>query len=113
VEIEQLICITMMGLLRRLRVKHYILLGIVGIVLAEYFGVFRHLKEKNFDTEFVYPLAGDVSRYVAQLKAGQTPSATPVFKHEYYMYKHPKAGVYSISVRKTYPPSKIEIFPFP
>ena len=80
----------MMGLLKRLKVKHYLLLAILSVILAEYFGIFRHLKEKDYDTEFTYPLSGDVSRYVEQLKAGKTPSATPVFKHEYYMYKHPK-----------------------
>ena len=84
----------MMGLLRRLKVKHYIVLGIVGVFLAEYFGIFRHLKEKDFETAFVYPLAGDVSRYVEQLKAGKTPAVPPIFKHDYYMYKHPKAGAY-------------------
>ncbi len=81
-----------MGLLRRFKVKHYLLLGIGSLILAEYLGLFRHLKEKDYDTEFTYPLAGDVSRYVNQLKAGKTPSVAPVFKHEYYMYKHPKAG---------------------
>jgi beta-1,3-galactosyltransferase / beta-1,3-N-acetylglucosaminyltransferase len=79
-----------MGLLKRLKVKHYILLAIFSVILAEYFGIFRHLKEKDFDKEFSYPLNGDVTRYVDQLKAGQTPSASPVFKHDYYMYKHPK-----------------------
>ena len=74
-----------MGLLKRLKVKHYLLLAILSVILAEYFGIFRHLKEKDYDTEFTYPLSGDVSRYVEQLKAGKTPSATPVFKHEYYM----------------------------
>jgi len=84
----------MMGLLRRLKVKHYLLLGIASFILAEYLGLFRHLKEKDYDTEFTYPLAGDVSRYVNQLKAGKTPAVAPVFKHEYYMYKHPKAGLW-------------------
>ncbi len=83
-----------MGLLRRLKVKHYLLLGIASLILSEYLGLFRHLKEKDYDSEFTYPLAGDVSRYVNQLKAGKTPAVAPVFKHEYYMYKHPKAGLW-------------------
>jgi len=79
-----------MGLFKRLKVKHYILLAILSVILAEYFGLFRHLKEKDLAKEFSYPLNGDVSVYVEQLKAGKTPSAAPVFKHDYYMYKHPK-----------------------
>ena len=49
--------------LKKLKVKHWVLIIIVSGFLLEYFGVFRQLNERSYEKEFSYPIEGDISRY--------------------------------------------------
>lgn len=76
-------------IVKRLKVKHWIFISIISFLLLHYFGVFILLRESSFH-EFKYPVDGDISRYVSELKKGERPSLTPVYHHDYYLDKHPK-----------------------
>lgn len=76
-------------ILKKLKVKHWILILVTLFSLCEFFGVFRMLKEESFVADFSYPLKGDIFRYVEQMKRGEVPSVAPVYQHDYYLLKHP------------------------
>jgi len=75
--------------LKKLKKKHWGLVTVGVFILLEFFGVFRMLKEESFHADFSYPLEGDVSSYVEQMKRGETPVVNPIYKHEYFLLKHP------------------------
>jgi len=76
--------------LKKLKVKHWVLIIIVSGFLLEYFGVFRQLNERSYEKEFSYPIEGDISRYVDEMKRGDTPSLEPFMNHNYYILKNPR-----------------------
>jgi hypothetical protein len=68
--------------LTRIKVKHVIGLALLFSSLA-YFGVFTHLFERDYFTEFTYPLEGDVTRYVEQLKNEGFSDRAPINVYNY------------------------------
>lgn len=53
------------------------LAGLTGLYFCYYFGLFTHFLERDFYTDFDYPLAGDVYEYAKQLRRGEQPSVAP------------------------------------
>jgi len=75
--------------LKRLRAKHWIVISVIALSLLHYFGVFIMVREQSFN-EFKYPLEGDLSKYISEMKRGDKPSMAPIYHHDYYFDKHPK-----------------------
>lgn len=74
---------------RRVRVK-YVLLAILGLLVLDYFGTFTHIFEKDFYTEFHYPLDGDVPHYVYQVRHGHVADTPPLNTFNYTFLYNPK-----------------------
>ena len=53
------------------------------LVLCEMLGVFRHMLELDYATQFTYPLDGDVSSYVNMMLNGQQSPVTPLESHQF------------------------------
>lgn len=70
----------------RIRRRHVIVVFIVTITL-HILGVFTHLFEKNFYTDFNYPYEGDVYAIVQQLKNNVTPNVPPINSYNYKFIK--------------------------
>ncbi|KAL1494276.1 hypothetical protein ABEB36_009900 [Hypothenemus hampei] len=51
------------------------------------FGVFHHILEKDFYTDFHYPYDGNIEEVIMQLKNNQTPSIPPLNSYNFYFYK--------------------------
>lgn len=73
---------------RRLYVKlfRYSCLLISIVFLLNYFGIFLHLFETNFE-HFKYPFDGDAPALCYQLRKGQKPDVEPINNHT-YSYRH-------------------------
>lgn len=59
--------------------------------LVFFFGLHIRIREKDFFTQFSYPIVGDVSHYAEKMKNGERPSVKPVYNHDYSFYKTPNA----------------------
>lgn len=67
----------------KLRVKHIVFSTLLVLLLA-YFGAFTHIFEENyFDYFDNYPLEGDITHYVDQLKRNLKPSVDPINEYKY------------------------------
>jgi len=55
-----------------------ILFGIFAVGLLNFFGVFTHIFEEDFDQSFHYPYDGDISEFIAQLRNKEKPSVSPI-----------------------------------
>ncbi|XP_054285181.1 beta-1,3-galactosyltransferase brn [Macrosteles quadrilineatus] len=76
----KLIIIEIMLYLRRRKV---IVVGFIIFFVLVYMGVFTHLFERDFYTEFEYPLEGDVSVYVQEMRDGHKPSHEPINEYNF------------------------------
>lgn len=63
---------------------------LIIIFFIYYFGGFTHFFEKDYYSEFSYPFEGDITRYVEQLKIGETPSLKPLNTPAYNFIINPK-----------------------
>jgi hypothetical protein len=70
---------TKMGirLVSRLKIK-YITVTVLLIITLQYFGVFTHIFELDFYTNFNYPLEGNIQKYVLQLRNMEVPDVAPI-----------------------------------
>lgn len=74
----------------RFRLKYIIWLFLIVLTL-DFFGVFTHIFEIDFNTDFHYPLDGDVVKYAMQVRRGQKPDVPPINGYNYtflYDCKH-------------------------
>jgi hypothetical protein len=89
----------------RVRLKLLVLLPPLLLIL-NYCGVFTHLFEKDYFTEFTYPLEGDIQHYVEQLKGGGLSEQAPinVYNYTFLMDCHEKChnGQQFLDVRLVY-----------
>ena len=53
------------------------------LLLCEFLGVFRHMLELDYDTQFTYPLDSEVSFYVNLMLSGQQSPVTPLESHQF------------------------------
>jgi len=53
------------------RLKYLIPAVLLGVILVDQTGVLLHMSEKDFHTEFQYPLKGDIKVYMEQLRMGK------------------------------------------
>lgn len=71
----------------RVNNKHKALFaGLTTLYLFYYLGVFTHIFEKDFNTEFEYPLGGDVLEYVKQMRRGEQPTVAPINWYNFSYY---------------------------
>ncbi|XP_055382428.1 beta-1,3-galactosyltransferase brn [Condylostylus longicornis] len=70
----------------RFKIK-YFLFGIICVFLIDFFGIFTHLFELNFETSFSYPLDGDVLRYAHQIRYNQERDVEPINFYNYTFLK--------------------------
>ena len=97
-----------MRLLHKIKLKYFIPVSVIIFFLCDYMGVFVHMREKDFHTEFTYPLEGDLYSWIGQLKRGERPDVEPINDHSYTILKHAKSkcveedGVHYISLRVIY-----------
>ncbi|XP_063234706.1 beta-1,3-galactosyltransferase brn isoform X2 [Bacillus rossius redtenbacheri] len=68
--------------LKKIKIK-YMVASLVTLVLLEYFGAFTHIFERNFYVEFDYPLEGDITPYIEQLKNKEKPDIQPLNVYNY------------------------------
>ncbi|KAF4526801.1 hypothetical protein B566_EDAN016628 [Ephemera danica] len=68
--------------LSRVKLKVFLLLVPVALIL-NYCGVFTHLFEKDYFTEFTYPLEGDITHYIDQLRSGGLSEQPPINVYNY------------------------------
>ena len=66
-------------------IKRKIILGLIlaaiVIYLIEYSGLFTMVRELDYRTEFKYPIEGDITRYIAEMKQGSNLSIKPFDNH--------------------------------
>ncbi|XP_063699288.1 beta-1,3-galactosyltransferase brn [Culicoides brevitarsis] len=60
-----------------LKFKNLICLTII-LLLLNYFGAFTHLFERDFYSDFKYPMEGEVLKYARQLRNAKVPSVQPI-----------------------------------
>lgn len=77
--------------MKKVKLKQWILLITSAFVLFFFFGLHIRIKEKDFYTQFSYPVVGDVSSYAENMKKGEEPLVKPVYNHDYTFYKTPNA----------------------
>lgn len=67
----------------RFRIKY--ICGILAVLfLLDFFGVFTHLFEINFNNrDFNYPLEGDVIKYANKMRHGERPNVAPINIYNY------------------------------
>lgn len=66
----------------RFRVK-CIVAAVALLLLFNYFGVFTHMFELDFNVDFSYPMVGDVRKYAQQMRHGQRPDRPPINMYNY------------------------------
>lgn len=66
----------------RLKLK-YVTVTILVIITLQFFGVFTHIFELDFYTNFSYPLEGDIQKYVLQLRNMEIPDVVPINVYNY------------------------------
>ncbi|GAB0095749.1 Beta-1,3-galactosyltransferase brn [Sergentomyia squamirostris] len=70
------------------RVKHLLAVLVVFLIL-NFFGAFTHIFEKDFYTEFQYPLDGDIPRFADQVRRGQKPEVPPITVYNHTFVHNP------------------------
>ncbi|XP_029047508.1 beta-1,3-galactosyltransferase brn [Osmia bicornis bicornis] len=73
---------TCVRLIRKIRLK-YICICIGFIALLDFFGVFTHIFEITYDSNFVYPYEGDVHEFVNALRHNEKPVVDPINNYNY------------------------------
>lgn len=65
--------------------QKYVICGVIFLFILDYFGVFTHLFEIEFDENFRYPYDGDINEFVQRLQQGLKPDMEPinVYNHSY------------------------------
>lgn len=59
----------------------------LSLIVMVYFGVFTHLFETDFYTDFSYPLESDTALLVSEIRNGKPPTQDPINKYNYtYIY---------------------------
>ena len=103
------ICHLTMRLLHKVKLKYLIPVGVALFFFCDHMGVFTHLRERDFHTEFTYPLEGDLFTWMGQMKRGEPPAVDPINDHgDYTILKHAKSkcveedGVHYVSLRLIY-----------
>ena len=78
--------------MRLIKIKHIaVLILLFGIFLIiSKSGVLLHFYAKDYYKEFSYPLEGDVTQYMEEMKSGKDPSIKPINQHDYMMLKQAK-----------------------
>ena len=78
--------------MRPLKIKHVaFLISILGIlILISKTGVLLHLYAKDYFKEFTYPLEGDITPFMEEMRSGGNPSVEPINSHDYLMIKQAK-----------------------
>ncbi|RZF38003.1 hypothetical protein LSTR_LSTR006402 [Laodelphax striatellus] len=72
---------------RSLRSKLKYFLVIFVLCFAYFFGVFTHVFEKDYFSDFTYPLEGDIVEYANQLKNNRKPDEAPINEYNFsYLY---------------------------
>lgn len=69
--------------LRRLCKAKTLICCTIFLYILNYFGAFKHILERDFYTDFNYPLEGDILKYVRQLRNGETPTVLPINIYNY------------------------------
>lgn len=69
-------------LLSRLKIK-YVTVTVLLYLTFQYFGVFTHIFELDFYTNFNYPLEGDIQKYVLQLRNMEVPDVATINMYNY------------------------------
>lgn len=68
----------------RLFKRHFLYICVIlGIIFIYYIGLFTHLFEKDYYTEFSYPLEGEITFYVNQIRKGEKPIRAPINSYNY------------------------------
>lgn len=66
-----------------IRIK-YLLIIVAGIIICDYFGVFKHALEDDFNTNFKYPLDNpNIEVYANQSRHGKIPEVPPINSYNY------------------------------
>lgn len=75
----------------RFRIKYLLLFAIICVILRV-FGVFTHIFEHDYFTNFEYPYNGDIHTSVLQLRYNQKPDIQPInlYKYDYIKDCHHK-----------------------
>lgn len=78
--------------MRPLKIKHItFLISILGIlILISKSGVLLHFYAKDYFKEFTYPLEGDITQFMEEMRSGGNPSVEPINPHDYLMIKQAK-----------------------
>lgn len=78
--------------MRPLKIKHItFLISILGIlILISKSGVLLHFYAKDYFKEFTYPLEGDITPFMEEMRSGGNPSVEPINSHDYLMIKQAK-----------------------
>lgn len=65
----------------------YVIITTVFITVINYFGILHHLFEKDFDSNFDYPLNVDIIPLIDQLRNNKIPSISPINMYNYSFSK--------------------------
>lgn len=76
-------------LIKRSRIK-YLLIIIVTVFVLDFFGVFTHYFEVDFNKEFSYPIEGDVIKYAKQIRYNHKPDVEPINIYNYTYISNPQ-----------------------
>ena len=78
--------------MRALKIKHIaFLISILGIYfIISKSGILLHYYAKDYFKEFTYPMEGDITQYMNEMKSGKDPSVDPINHHDYIMIKQAK-----------------------
>uniref|UniRef100_A0A336LJU9 Hexosyltransferase n=1 Tax=Culicoides sonorensis TaxID=179676 RepID=A0A336LJU9_CULSO len=71
------------SILRRIFKAKFIIISSFFIYIFYYFGIFTHIFERDFYSDFDYPLQGDVPKFVKLLRNGKLPNVKPINSYEY------------------------------
>lgn len=65
------------------KIKLYVCVLIALVTLLDFFGVFTHLFEIPYDSNFAYPYEGDVREFVNALRRNEKPAVEPINEYDY------------------------------
>lgn len=66
--------------------QKWISIILLSLYILDVFGVFTHLYELDFYSEFQYPLEGDVTKYAYQLRFNDVAGKSPINMYNYNFY---------------------------
>lgn len=69
--------------LNKIRLKYLIPSIILAVFLIDLSGLLLHWYEKDYETQFNYPLKGDIRKYMEQLRMGRELEQVPINEHNY------------------------------